>query len=391
MSNFRLNLPVDIPWTLIDCTADMMDKTFCNRHFPSPFKSSIAVYAYEPKADELPEEYCGKRISYLKISCSITGYQATEEEKGQIVNLLDKFDEVSHATKAKIVSEYFGCYGVLLNVSVHPFDDQLVDDLDKYPHIIDFEPKVRDFYQAASETGEVLTTSIGKLSTGKSYGTTDSTQNSWNGGATVRVPEAKAGVPGVGEFAVGSPGEVRGDTGQVRTETDQSNWGVTTDASRERREGQSTTTQLSQMYNLLTSYHAGTNRATFVMLPRPHILQPTDRRTFVQGLRAIEGVQDFFLIVLRPAGQDQLRVDAHMQTGHFPEDVNIDAPANESIYEPAEQIIPFTYSINGKGRNPIWDGNNKVEYEADKAVGDTDNGWVADPTKGEPGRGVLLN
>ena len=40
------------------------------------------------------------------------------------------------------------------------------------------------------------------------------------------------------------------------------------------------------MYNLLTSYHAGSNREAFLMLPRPHILQPTEEfRMIYDGLR----------------------------------------------------------------------------------------------------------
>src|SRR5207245_652882 len=93
-----------------------------------------------------------------------------------------------------------------------------------------------------------------------------------------------------------------------------------------RRENQSTTTNLSQMYNLLTGYHAGTNRAVFLMLPRPHTLQPTDHRTFVQGLRMIEGLQDFFLIVSRPRQMSALCIEASLETGHFPEDVVVQSP-----------------------------------------------------------------
>ena len=305
---------------------------------PPPFQSSIAIYTYEPKKEDIPEEYskCGKQITYLKVSCSITGYQTTGDEKQQIADLLSSVEGIDYSKIENFIQagSYLGCYGVLLNVSVHP-EKADVNELTKYPRIIDFEPKVRDFYQAATETGEVLTSSIGKVSTNKSFGTTDQTQSSWNAGATIRIPEKSAEVAGVGSVSEGSPGEIRGDTGQVRTETDQRNWGITTDASRERREGQSTTTQLSQMYNLLTGYHSGTNRASFVMLPRPHILQPTNRRTFVQGLRVIEGIQDFFFIVLRNQDQPVLNVDTFLQTGHFPEnslDIDVTPPPEEKAF-----------------------------------------------------------
>src|SRR5262249_59811803 len=94
-----------------------------------------------------------------------------------------------------------------------------------------------------------------------------------------------------------------------------------TDESRDRRERYATTTSISQMYNLLTGYHLGTNRAVFLMFPRPHVLQPTDFRTFVQGLRYIEGVQEFFLVVARPKEITGLGIEASLETGHFHEDV----------------------------------------------------------------------
>lgn len=395
MSNFRLNLPVDVPWTLIDASQDMMDITFCNKKYPSPFKSSMAIFAYEPKSEELPEEFCGRKICFLKISCSITGYQPAEDEKAGIVELLER-SEVDYSDIEKIIMEYFGCYGVLLNVSVHPFDEKLKDEIDKYPRIIDFEPKVRDFYQAASETGEVLTASVGKVSTNKSYSSTDATQTSWNAKASAAVsPETMAAATGV---PIGLGAE--GSTGQVRTETDQENWGVTTDASRERRENQSTTTQLSQMYNLLTGYHTGTNRASFIMLPRPHILQPTDFRTFVQGLRVIEGIQDFFLIVARPEGMDKIKVDAHLQTGHFPEDIPVEEIiSKEDQFEfKKRKVKSFSVKclglglfegavgavVDGLGGSPpfvLTDVSNGLQTYDGFEV----EGWEFDPEKGDSG------
>ena len=59
------------------------------------------------------------------------------------------------------------------------------------------------------------------------------------------------------------------------------------------------------------------------MLPRPHILQPTSYRPFIQGVRAIEGIQEFFLIVARPRDMKGISIEAFLETGHFPEDVQI--------------------------------------------------------------------
>jgi hypothetical protein len=326
---------------------------------------------------------CGDRITYLKVSCTITGFQPSQDEKEQIVSLLEA-TEVDYAKIEQIIGEYFGCYGVLLNVSVHPYDEKLKNDFDKYPRIVDFEPKIRDFYQAASETGEVLTTSTGRVTTNKSFGSTESTQSSWNAtaGATVS-PEAAAEIIGV---PVGV--STTGSTGGVRTDTDQQNWSTTTDASRERKELQSTTTQLSQMYNLLTGYHTGSNRAAFLMLPRPHILQPTDHRTFAQGLRIIEGVQDFFLVVVRPAGQDKLKVDAHLQTGHFPENTSIVAPSDSETFETLDSTFPIEdQHTNEDTGTVIGDGFTTKRMTERLDVVDEANGWEADPTQGDPGHG----
>ena len=75
----------------------------------------------------------------------------------------------------------------------------------------------------------------------------------------------------------GGPNISAGLTGSWgNTATDSSSTQI--DQSRERRETQGTTTNITQQYNLLTGYHAGTNRAAFLMLPRPHTLQATDYR-----------------------------------------------------------------------------------------------------------------
>ncbi len=477
MATCALNLPINIPWKLIAASPDMMDAQFCNKTFPFAWRTSLALSVYEPPVEELPEGLCGDRLTYLKVTCSVTGYQPSKEETSQIVSLLsEQPTEDQRAALKRILDEYFACYGVLVNVAVfpgprkirkevtieiaglpnarpgalipNPFDtggarfevpgaqnNRMVDifpaggdtkaeldvqtelvvtfpttphiekvqakvahaggasvameafsgatslgskaaapehdivhvltieadgidrvvftapqgqasllelkyfvgpgqvttdtqdiDLADYPHVIDFEPKVRDLYQAATESGEVLTDSKSGIKTDKSLTHTESTQSSMSLGLKVPIPNT----PAVGEIS----------TTRTNTDTDQTQWAVHADSSRERRETQGTTTQLSQMYNLLTGYHVGTNRAVFLMLARPHVLQPTDFRTFVQGLRAIEGMQEFFLIVSRPAGMEGLCVEASLETGHFPENVEITEPEPE--YDESFEDFPVT-------------------------------------------------
>jgi hypothetical protein len=217
---------------------------------------------------------------------------------------------------------------------VHATEVEVPIGIEDFPHIIDFEPKIRDLYQGATEDGEVLSASTSEVKTDKSHTRTDSSETglSVSGSATIGVASLTAGL-------THKWGESEQDTTQIQT-----------DASRDRRERYATTTNISQMYNMLTGYHLGTNRGVFLMLPRPHVLQPTDFRTFVQGLRVIEGVQEFFLVVARPSDVTGLCVNATLETGHFPEDVKFTFPAEEFKLD-EELFIVTAESADDKARS----------------------------------------
>ena len=372
MATQLLNLPVNIPWKLVAVSPDMMDTKALNKRFPYEWRSSLAISAYEPSLEELPDEICDELITYFKITCSITGYQPTAEETEEGYT---RFPNVPAERLDQILREYFACYGVLLNAAVFPYDPETRKipeelSLKDFPHIISIEPKIRDLYQAATESGEILTASNSKVVTDKSFTHTDSSETgvSLTGGFT---PSQQKGGP-----------NVQGTLSHKWGSTDQDSQSIQTDASRERRETQGTTTQISQMYNLLTGYHQGTNRTTFLMLPRPHVLQPTDHRTFVQGLRHIEGVQEFMLIVSRPKKIQALCIEAFLETGHFPEHVTIEEPEQEFQTKRVELGIGPIKAHDGiftRGEKNFIE--EKHGFEVD--------GWQFDPTRGEPGRGGL--
>jgi hypothetical protein len=140
------------------------------------------------------------------------------------------------------------------------------------------------------------------------------------------------------------------------------------------------------MYNLLTGYHAGTNRAVFLMLPRPHILQPTDRRTFIQGLRVIEGIQEFFLIIPRSRDIEGLSVEASLETGHFPEDIDIQ---DQQQLSPPDPYVRITENFIV---NIYADPNTPKEFEESHQV--IREGFVIDvdqdPDNGHVGIQQLL-
>lgn len=529
MAGNLLNLPINIPWKQIAVSPDMMDDKFCNKLFPFAWRSSMAISVYEPDPDDLPEELCGDRITYLKITTTITGYQPTKEDIEDLEDLIPTWKDIVpfpdnpteddlRSAIDRITADYFACYGVLLNVAIFPYPNtkkelversridfanlqiegspplgegeklpnplkhvgitfeatgqqanELIDiiqlgegtdaelnlfkqmeitldggyaaieaklvcansagvkmeafssgklvgteeteaepdevvtllieaedidrvvitapenkasllefawygarevsvELEDYPHVIDFEPKTRDLYQGATESGEILTASVSEVHTDKSFTNTKTSETGLDFSATFGPPKVS-----VGEIQIEPKEEFTGTYSRKWGQINQDQTSIQSDASRERRETQGTTTQLSQMYNLLTGYHAGTNRAVLLMLPRPHILQPTDFRTFVQGLRMIEGMQEFFLIVARPEGIDGLCIETSLETGHFPEDTMINEPPPE--YEESSEEFVVTARSRRSGARSIEESlTSKYTIES---------GWVIDRSKGD--------
>lgn len=364
----EIKLPQEPSWKLLGVSADMMDTQFCNKRFPFRWRSSLAISAFEPNPDDLPEHLCEGRITFLKITASITGYQPSREETAAGYT---SFPDVPTEELSRIIDQYFACYGALLNVAVFPHPNSDVD-LHDYPHVIDVEPKTRDLVQAATETGEILTSSKSNVKTNKSLTHTESSETGYELTASGGVKD---------KF------NVAGKLSHKNTEQEQENWSVATDASRERQEKEGSSTQISQLYNLLSSYHIGTNRVQFLMLARPHILQPTDHRTFVDGLRNIEGVQEFLVIVARPAEMEGLCVEALLETGHFPEGLTPEQP-KEEFDESQEEFKVTAFADNGffSGSCSNIDTTHTVE-----------SGWVVDtrpdrgPDPGHPGMQEIAN
>src|SRR5439155_6349252 len=59
--------------------------------------------------------------------------------------------------------------------------------LEDFPHIIDFEPKARDLYQAATESGEILTASVSAVKTDKTFAHTQSSETGLSLSGTVGI------------------------------------------------------------------------------------------------------------------------------------------------------------------------------------------------------------
>lgn len=270
MSNFNLGLPIDIPWKRLCVSEDMTNTGDCGKNTAPVWRSSLAIFDYTPPDQVLNEILPGKVVTYVKVTCSITPFAADLDSTANAT-----LDFVPVARLAEIPKS-FPCYGALLQVTVKPASE--IADKNLWPYIQEVEPKKREIYEAVSETGEVLSGSSSGVSVGKSSSNTNSAALS----PSVSVPIG--GVPV--SFGLGSVSSSTTNTSSQDSST-----------SIERRETQSHSTNLSQLYHLFQAFHVGTNRATFFMEPRPHTLAVPS--TFINGPRELEGIQEVFLVVVR--------------------------------------------------------------------------------------------
>ena len=155
MSNFKLSLPTDIPWVRKCVSTDMLERNLCADKAPPRWRSSIAVFEYEPEAEN--QTYDGMVITYLKVSCTITGYQEHAKEIGLDRKGVRSYWEHSPAIEnyLNVLEAYYPCYGAVLEVAVGP-ENEKETALDDYPYFLDFEPKKRELYELVTDTGETM-------------------------------------------------------------------------------------------------------------------------------------------------------------------------------------------------------------------------------------------
>jgi len=298
MSIQSLNPPQDIAWNRIAYSTDMIDKNFGDLNFPRKWRSSLAVYYSIVPEEETADAYPNTRIVYLRLTCSITGWNAYEDLLNASGKMSDNSDDMQLSIWETIFSEgwasvYWPCLGAIMQIAVYPPIGSTVDT-DDYPEIMDFEPKKRELYESVTAGNEVLSGSSDKTSIGKS------STNVFSGEI-----EASGSIAGIfGET-------MKAGFSHQSVET------TTTDKSRENRETKSRTTSFSNMYQLFNGYHLGTNRAVFVVAPRPH----TASAGFALidesgGGRRLEGIQDVFLVVNVPKKLNGFCVQASIDTGH---------------------------------------------------------------------------
>ena len=304
MSIQTLAPPLDITWTRMAFSRDMVDTNFGDFTFGPKWRSSLAVYYYVVPDEDTADDYPDSRIVYLKFTCSITGYNPSETlaNARQVAEESGALDDLQRSTWEVISgsgwsAKYWPCLGAIMQLAVYPSGGGNVGP-DDYPYILDFEPKKREMYESVTEGSENLS------------GSSDKTEIT-KGSTSVNSLELKASAGfSVGPF--GASGSVK------NTSTDTTVNQNTTDTSREARETLSRTTQSSQMYQLFNGYHLGSNRALFVIAPRPHTVSDQAQTEFnlIDGARKLEGIQEVFIVVHMPKTLAGFCLQAGLETGH---------------------------------------------------------------------------
>ena len=243
-------------------------------------------------------------------------------------------------------------------VAPHPEDKfRLVD----YPYFADFDPKKRELYEMVTETGEVMSRSLEDVNVRLGQTTLQSheVRDKTNLGAGLSGSYAGVTASGTAANESGTTDLSQQGSENIRT----------SDAAREARETFSHTTQLSQLYHQLDSYHIGTNRAVFFVLPRPHTSQSPI--TFVNGPREIEGIQEFMLVVVRPKEMASFCVEAYLETAHL---------THDPVYDKGETVRPLNLKINA----PITENDDRsyLNPVTDGSSSDTIIGKVVDTSRG---------
>ncbi len=250
MTTQALNLPLDITWQRFGYSTDMIDTNFGELNLPPKWRSSMAVYSYVVPQEQTAESYPNARIVYLRLTCSITGWNPSEELRNAVNldNVGDQLDDVQKSIWEAIqadgwASTYWACLGAIAQIAVYPSAGDGQVNPDNFPYI-----------SGITKSKDVTTVN-----------------------------------------------------------------NQTTDTSRERRETTSFSTNFSQMYQLFNGYHLGTNRALFVIAPRPHTKTNDDPLfgfNLLDGERKLEGIQDMFLVVYVPASLKGICLQVNLDTGH---------------------------------------------------------------------------
>lgn len=370
MSLNTLNLPIDIPWQRIAVSSDMYAPS-SDAPLPAKWRSSLAIFSYDPEPDPDPQlTNPQEKTTFLKVVATVTGYQPEGLELDRKVQNTHGFGSATVKAFDKLTDNYYPAFGAIIQVAVFP--DEGNWPLSQFPYLTDFEPKKREVIELVSETGESTTQSGTGLNVRKGTTSTNSMEMSnvdKGGSAAFSYGQETGG----NKQSISAQVSSQKDVGTRTANGSEATNVISTDASREKRESYSHTTNLSQLYQLLDSYHSGTNRAIFFLNARPHIIDSP--YTFVKGPRRLEGIQEFFLVVRRPKDMEKICVTGVLETAHLYEN-DIPVTIGVTRYDQGEITQTFTDSADtnltdtsSQGSDKVWKINIPATYQLDVSRG----------------------
>ena len=107
----------------------------------------------------------------------------------------------------------------------------------------------------------------------------------------------------------------------------------------------------------------------FFVLPRPHTVQ--NEQTFVQGPRQLEGIQEVFLVIMRPSKMPFINVEAYLETAHIhglKERVSSPPTPNDVSYHLDHNVIDGVRRFPGEPVNIHWWSGGLEGYTRDTVV-----------------------
>ena len=404
--------PSSLPWKLVAASPDMMDTAFSTRLFPSAWRPSLALSVYEP--DDPPDGLCGQRLTYLKVTCCITGYQPSEEETDQIVAAFsEQPTDDQRAARDRVLSQYFACYGAVLNVGVFPGPRKVWREVtidcaalpDARPdadvsnpieiggvkfiaegvaanRFVDTFPPGGDgraelhlhhtlvvTFAAGMNVGKVQAQIVHSSEAGvtmEAFRSGQTVGSRWSGHDQNTIHTLVIDEDGIDRVVFTAPHhqasllEFRyevpaGDTSDTK--------GIPLDDFP--RIVSLDSPESSQVK--VRGHHVGANRAVYQVLALPDVSESRDS-SFLHDVHTIDGIHEFVLIVSRPQNMDGLCVETWLETGNFPE--NTDIKSSSLDYDESFEDFPVTETAN----SGFFSRDCKT-IDADYTVG---SGWVID-------------
>lgn len=281
----NLPMPTEIPWKLAATTQKL-------KQDGGPEETTVALFYYEPKLENLERDYPDQRLIYLKYSVSISPCRATRKDFGKLIDHLPNEVKMNGLPVWHILFD--------LQVSPKPFKENVI-----HPYFHAASPMRREMIETGVVGNDFFEGESNGVSIGKSASQLHEAISS-----TVNTNSSLA------EFQFGPFASYSEQSTSTAVESNrrvsQSIDSTTREAAQERRELLSHMTNVKNIFSLLTTKHVGSPYLRFSLWPRPLRTLSIDagdpnlwyNQLIQRKSRGLEGVQEFITVVAVPKDED---------------------------------------------------------------------------------------